>query len=130
MSCLPPLPCLASLRVCPRIRMEPQRLFIQTTKPLDVSNMDIVFRGKVWSHSEDPTSKNVIHLLERDESIVTWLQPKGGKVEDQVPAINVKNQFYRGITLKMQKSIWRHVRLKKGFINLESLSQVGLQFTL
>ncbi len=55
-----------------------------TLRPLDVSNMDVIFRGRVWSHSEDPTSKNVIHLLERDESIVTWLQPKGGSVEDQV----------------------------------------------
>ena len=64
--------------------------FAPVTKPLDVSNMDVVFRGKVWSHLEDPTSKNVIHLLERDESIVTWLQPKGGSVEDQVPAINVQ----------------------------------------
>ena len=93
------------------------------TPPLDVSNMDIVFRGRAWSYPEDPTSKSMIPLLERNESIVTWLQPKGWKVEDQIPAINVNGQ-YRGITLRMQKSIWRHVRLKKGFINLESLSQV------
>jgi len=93
------------------------------TLPLDVSNMDIIFRGRAWSYPKDPTSKSMIPLLERDESIVTWLQPKGWKVEDQIPAINVNGQ-YRGITLRMQKSIWRHVRLKKGFINLESLSQV------
>lgn len=93
---------------------------------LDVSNMDVVFRGKVWDHAEDPSAKSVTHLLERNESIVTWLQPRGGSVEDQVPAINVNGQ-YRGITLRMQKSIWRHVCLKKGFINLESLSQVSCQ---
>lgn len=94
-----------------------------TSKVLDISNMDIVFRGKVWDHAEDPSAKSVMHLLERNESIVTWLQPRGGSVEDQIPAINVNGQ-YRGLSLRMQKSIWRHVRLKKGFVNLENLSQV------
>jgi hypothetical protein len=44
-------------------------------------------------------------------------------VEDQVPAINVNGQ-YRCLSLRMQKSIWRHIRLRKGFVNLENLSQV------
>jgi hypothetical protein len=92
-------------------------------KVLDVSSMDIIFRGKVWNHMEDPCAKSVVHLLERNESLVTWLQPKGGSVQDQIPAINVNGQ-YRSLSLRMQKSIWRHIRLKKGFINLENLSQV------
>lgn len=45
-------------------------------KALDVSNMDIVLRGKQWDRIEDPCAKNVIHLLERNEGLVTWLQPK------------------------------------------------------
>lgn len=85
--------------------------------------MDIVFRGKEWDNAEDPCARSVVHLLERNESLVTWLQPRGGKVEDQVPAIKVNGQ-YRTLSLRMQKSIWRHIRLKKGFVNLESLSQV------
>jgi hypothetical protein len=93
------------------------------TKPLDVSNMDVILRGKVWKYSEDPSAKSAVHLLERNESLITWLQPRGGSVEDQIPAINVNGQ-YRGLSLRMQKSIWRHVRLKKGFVNLENLSQV------
>lgn len=77
----------------------------------------------MWDREEDPNAKSVAHLLERNESLVTWLQPRDGSVEDQIPVINVKGQ-YRGLSLRMQKSIWRHVRLKKGFVNLESLSQV------
>jgi hypothetical protein len=96
---------------------------LSPTKSIDTSNMDVILRGKVWSHTEDPSAKNAVHLLERNEALVTWLQPRGGSVEDQVPAINVNGQ-YRGLSLRMQKSIWRHVRLKKGFVNLESLSQV------
>jgi hypothetical protein len=90
---------------------------------LDISGMDIIFRGKEWKHPEDPCAKSVVHLLERNESLVTWLQPRGGCVQDQIPVINVNGQ-YRTLSLRMQKSIWRHIRLKKGFVNLESLSQV------
>ena len=97
-----------------------------SSKVLDVSGMDIVFRGKPWEYPEDPSAKSVVHLLERNESIVTWLQPRGGSVTDQIPAINVNGQ-YRGLSLRMQKSIWRHIRLKKGFVNLENLSQVNLE---
>lgn len=46
------------------------------TKVLDVSNMEIVLRGKEWRRAEDPCAKHVIHLLERNEGLVTWLQPK------------------------------------------------------
>jgi hypothetical protein len=49
---------------------------------------------------------------------------KGGEVHDQVPAINVQGKYFCPLSLRMQKSIWRHIRLKKGFINLEKLSQV------
>jgi|688.fasta_scaffold1576431_2 hypothetical protein len=52
---------------------------MQHSKPvkiLDVSNMEIVFRGKQWNLEEDPTARNVTHVLERNEGIVTWLQPK------------------------------------------------------
>ena len=90
---------------------------------LDVSGMDIVYRGKPWHHYEDPSAKSVGHLLERNESIVTWLQPRGGSVQDQIPAIHV-NGVYKCPSLRMQKRIWKHVRLKKGFVNLENLSQV------
>jgi vacuolar-type H+-ATPase subunit C/Vma6 len=43
---------------------------------IDVSNMEIILRGKQWDRAEDPSHSNAIHLLERNESLVTWLQPK------------------------------------------------------
>jgi hypothetical protein len=47
-----------------------------TNKILDVSNMEVILRGKQWDRAEDPCAKSVIHLLERNEGLVTWLQPK------------------------------------------------------
>ena len=38
---------------------------------------------------------------------------------DQFPALKVNGSYYR-LSLRMMKSIWRHVRLKKGFVNVES----------
>ena len=49
---------------------------ITNNKILDVSNMEIILRGKQWDRAEDPCAKSVIHLLERNEGLVTWLQPK------------------------------------------------------
>lgn len=115
---------------------------------LDVTGMDIILRGKQWDRAEDPSNKNAIHLLERNEALVTWLQPKviknffapcktcarvfmrqrhttqGGSIDQQVPAINVNGKYFCSLSLRMQKSIWRHVRLRKGFVNKERLSQV------
>lgn len=54
--------------------------------------------------------------------ICAYLQ--GGSVEEQVPAIDVNGKYFCPLTLRMQKSIWRHVRLRKGFVNMERLSQV------
>ena len=41
--------------------------------------------------------------------------------QDQIPAINVKGKFC-ALSLRMQKSLFRHVRLRKGFVNQEPLS--------
>jgi hypothetical protein len=67
--------------------------------------------------------------LERNERLVTWLQPVGGAVEDQVPAIRVKECFYT-ISLRMMKAIWRHVRLRKGFDNVERAPYGGLKLKI
>lgn len=52
---------------------------------------------------------------------MTWLQPIGGQVEDQIPAIRVGDKFC-ALSLRMQKSLFRHVRLRKDFINREPMS--------
>lgn len=40
------------------------------------------------------------------------------------PAIKIKDQFYT-LSLRMMKAVWRHVRLKKGFVNEEFIPHVG-----
>jgi hypothetical protein len=50
-------------------------------------------------------------------------------VYDQVPAIKVNGEFYT-ISLRMMKAIWRHVRLKKGFENVERAPYGGLKLKI
>lgn len=89
---------------------------------LDTSKLEVIYFGKEWPHPNiDPSSKMCITELERNEGLVTWLQPIGGQVEDQIPAIRVAGKFC-ALSLRMQKSLFRHVRLCKDFVNREPMS--------
>ena len=92
-------------------------------KPIDMENMELVFAGEPWVHRLMPCSKQAIPLLERNEKIVSWVGPKGGSVSQHIPAIRYKDKFYT-LSLRMQKAIYRHIRLKKGFKNEEIMDGV------
>ena len=47
-----------------------------------------------------------------------------GSVEDQVAALRVGGAYYR-LSLRMMKAVWRHVRLRKGFVNREAAPYGG-----
>jgi hypothetical protein len=65
----------------------------------------------------------MVGLLERNEPLVYWLQPSGKAEQEQIPALKLTDGFYT-LSLRMMKAIWRHVRLRKGFHNLER-AQLG-----
>ena len=58
-----------------------------------------------------------------------WLQPPGGDVATQIPAMKLEDGFY-SLSLRMMKAIWRHVRLKKDFINVERAQMGGLKLRI
>ena len=89
-------------------------------KVIDVSDMEILYSGMPWMHTIPPCSKQAIELLERNTKIVTWVMAKGGSVKDQIPCI-LYNAKYYSLSLRMQKAIYRHIRLKKGFKNEENM---------
>jgi hypothetical protein len=95
-------------------------------KSIDMTGMEVVLHGKPWEHPMSPCTKQAIALLERNERLVTWIKPIDGTVKDQVPCIKYKQKLYT-LSLRMQKAIYRHVRLRKGFCNeVELLSFCGL----
>ncbi len=80
--------------------------------------MLLVHYGREWPHEVPPCSKNMVSKLERNERLVFWLQPRQGTEKDQIPALKLPDGYYT-LSLRMMKAIWRHVRLKKGFSNIE-----------
>ena len=112
--------------------LEPKRAWTSRAEHmerLDISNIRVIYAGEDWRHGSLPFSREMMRHLERNERLVSWLQPLGGGVQDQVPAIRMKDEFYT-ISLRMMKAIWRHVRLKKGFENVERAPYGGLKLKI
>jgi hypothetical protein len=89
-----------------------------TMKEISLKQMTIIQCGQAWPHPVHPTQRAMLPLLERKEQLVSWLQPTDGGVEDQVPSLRINNRFY-SISLRLQKALFRHVRLQADFLNRE-----------
>lgn len=90
----------------------------------------LIWRGLLWPEDDPPpSSKDMLSRLERNEALISWIQPIKGGVEEQFPAILIGSQFFT-ISLRMMKAVWRHVRLKKGFVNRESVPHVGIRLRI
>jgi len=87
-------------------------------KKIDTSSMVLVHYGREWQHESPPCCKAMVSKLERNARLVFWLQPREGTERDQIPALKLPDGYYT-LSLRMMKAIWRHVRLRKGFSNLE-----------
>lgn len=98
-------------------------------KPVDVSNCEVVWAGEEWTHEKQPSRKEMIPLLERHEQYCTWFQPLGGTIEDQFPAMNINGKYCQP-SLRVQKALFRHVRLRKDFVNREVIANGRLKLRI
>ncbi len=87
-------------------------------KEVDISSCILVHAGQEWEYDQQPCSKDMIPLLERKENYCSWFQPINGTVDDQFPAMRIKSKYYL-LSLRVQKAVFRHVRLRRGFVNRE-----------
>jgi hypothetical protein len=74
-------------------------------RAVNMENMSLVHSGETWSGAQPPCSRQMIRFLEKNESVVTWLQPKNGNVHDQFPAIRMNDGYYT-MSLRMMKAVW------------------------
>eukprot|EP00961_Rhodomonas_salina_P157413 2119745-Rhodomonas_salina.1 len=89
-----------------------------TMRVIKLDGMRVVHAGLMWPYADiEPSSKEAIPKLERNESLITWLQPDTGGIEDQVPVIRIPDGGFYVLSLRCMKVVFRHVRLKKGFCN-------------
>tara|TARA_B100000902_G_C27285289_1_gene904073 strand:+ start:654 stop:1139 length:486 start_codon:yes stop_codon:yes gene_type:complete len=99
-------------------------------RKIDISHYDIIKMGVEFKTiTNTPSKQQKIHApdvnsllphMERNESYVYWLQPKHGQMEQQEACICVNGDFFT-LNGKLEKAIFRNVRLTRDFKNFEKL---------
>ena len=90
-------------------------------KLLNAADYVVIKAGKRYSMQPPVHVRSLVERMERNESFIYWLQPKDGGIEDQFASINVNGKFYH-LNSKLEKAIFRNVRLTKDFRNYETLA--------
>lgn len=93
-------------------------------KTVDLTRHKVVYSGRPWPSAQLPPTKDMAMHLERNESLISWLQPLKGSMQDQFPTIRFRDK-YLTLSMRMMKSVWRHVRLRRGFVNRQTIPDIG-----
>lgn len=91
-------------------------------KAINLSDFEIIKCGVefVTTSVAPPGVDDLIPHMERNESYVYWMQPKSGTIEQQQACICVNGTYY-ALNSKLEKAIFRNVRLTRDFQNFERL---------
>ncbi|EKX32200.1 hypothetical protein GUITHDRAFT_121622 [Guillardia theta CCMP2712] len=98
-------------------------------REVDIGRNLLILAGKSWDHEMNPCCKAMIGHLVRRECYCSWFQPMGGSVFDQFPAIRIGEKYFT-LSLRVQKAMFRHVRLTKNFNNVERLPDGNLKLRI
>ena len=90
-------------------------------KTVDISDYQVVKVGVPCQTSHPFKLETIINIMEKNETYIYWLQPPHGGIQQQVACVCINNQYYQ-LNLKLEKAIFRHIRLCKNFINSEKLA--------
>lgn len=91
-------------------------------KAIKVSEFEIIKCGVEFITGLDarPGVEELLPHMERNENYVYWMLPKGGSTEQQQACICVNGTFY-ALNNKLEKAIFRNVRLTRDFKNYERM---------
>lgn len=90
-------------------------------KPVDESQFSVVKAGKDYATRGPLCLRTLLRDMERCEEYVYWMQPLGGEVEDQIACVRINGTLFR-TNLKLEKAVFRHIRLTRRFCNEEVLA--------
>ena len=85
---------------------------------------DLVKSGNDLKSFIPLSAKSNLARLEKQEKYCSWFQLRGGDISDQIPAMRIGGRYF-SMPLKVQKAIFRHVRLHSGFKN-EEMTSLGV----
>jgi hypothetical protein len=88
-------------------------------REIDCTQNQLICAGEDVIHHWPLKTRMVVKALEKKEVYCSWFQATEGDVESQFPALRVQDKYY-SMPLRIQKSIFRHMRLHAAFVNRES----------
>ena len=90
-------------------------------KIVDMNNFQLVKAGMPCYIPMPFKLESIMQLMERNEKFIFWIQPPGSTVQKQIACVQINDVFYQ-LNLRLEKAIFRHIRLCKNFINEEKLA--------
>jgi hypothetical protein len=87
-----------------------------TMREINMSDNFLACAGADMSSYWPLKTRSGIKMLEKKEMFCSWIQQDGGDVETQFPDLRVLDQYY-SMPLRVQKSIFRHMRLSASFVD-------------
>ena len=100
-------------------------------KVLPTHGLELIHYGVDFPYIADRVlADSDLGKLERQEGYVYWFRPRdSSSLEAQIPAVKSGDVFYQ-LSLRMMKCIWRHVRLRRNFHNVERALSGGLKLRI
>ena len=89
-------------------------------KVLDIKQFKVIKAGISYQSDGSFHLPTIMSIMEKNEAYIWWLQPLTGGLETQIASISINNKFY-ALNLRLEKVIFRHIRLSKNFVNVELL---------
>ena len=93
---------------------------ICTMRVLDMSHYTLVKSGIPCSVTAPVQASTLIKIMQCDDKYIYWFENKTGDISTQLSCVNVNDKFY-SMPLRLEKAVFRHVRLTKHFENIEYL---------
>jgi hypothetical protein len=73
-------------------------------KIVDMKRHKIIKMGLQWPYQNStPNSAKILPLLERNEALVSWMEPNDGTINDQFPAIKFSDDCFYMLSLRQMK---------------------------
>jgi hypothetical protein len=83
-------------------------------KLIDIRNFSVVKAGQHCVLAEPADVQGLIKIMQKNENYVYWLQPRDADFSCQIPALHVNGKYVHP-SVKLEKAIFRHIRLTRNF---------------
>ena len=89
-------------------------------KALVADDFEVVKAGREFVAPEPLDVPAMAHMMEKNEAYIYWLQRPQADVLTQIAAVKINGLLY-ALNMRLEKAIFRHIRLTKNFCNVEVL---------